>query len=45
VSTSSAEAPKTQALVPRPGSQALDDTPANDDPDLLTFGMAESEIV
>jgi hypothetical protein len=42
--TSSAEAPMTWALVARPGSKALDDNPADDDPDLLNFYAVESWI-
>jgi hypothetical protein len=45
VDTSLAEAPKAQALVARPGSKALDDNLADDDPNLLNFSAAESEIV
>jgi hypothetical protein len=44
-STSSVEAPRAQALVDRPGSKVSDDTLADDDPDLLNFTAAESEIV
>jgi hypothetical protein len=43
--TSSVEAPMTQALVAQPGSKAPDDTRADDDPDLLNFGAAESETI
>jgi hypothetical protein len=45
VDTSLAEAPMAQALVARPGSKALDDNLADDDPNLLNFSAAESEIV
>jgi hypothetical protein len=44
VDTSSAEAPTAQALVARPGSKALDNNPADDDPDLLNFTAVESGI-
>jgi hypothetical protein len=43
--TSSVEAPTAQALVARPGSKASNDNLADDDPNLLNFDMAESEIV
>jgi hypothetical protein len=43
--TSLAEVPTTQALVARLGSKALDDNLADDDPDILNFIVAESEIV
>jgi hypothetical protein len=45
VDTSLAEVPTTQALVAQPGSSALDDNLANNDPDPLTFIAAESEII
>jgi hypothetical protein len=45
VDTSSAEAPTTQVFVAQLGSKASDDTLANDDPDLLNFGVAESRII
>jgi hypothetical protein len=45
VGTSSSECPMAQALVARSRSKAPDHTLANDDPDLLTFGAVESEIV
>jgi hypothetical protein len=37
--TSSVEAPMTQTLVACFDSKALDDTPIDDDPDLLNFTM------
>jgi hypothetical protein len=37
VDTSSAEAPMPQALVAQSRSNALDDIPVDDDPDLLNF--------
>jgi hypothetical protein len=43
--TSSAEAPTAKAMVVRPGSKALDDNLANDNPDLLNFDAAESKII
>jgi hypothetical protein len=43
--TSSAEAPMAHALVGQSGSKASDDTLADDDPDILNFDMAETEIV
>jgi hypothetical protein len=43
--TSSAEAPTAQALVAQLRSKVLDDSLADDNPDLLNFCMAESEIV
>jgi hypothetical protein len=45
VGTSSAEAPMAQALVARPGSKVSYDTLADDDLELLNFGVAESEII
>jgi hypothetical protein len=45
VDTSSVEVPTGQALVARPGSKAPDDNPIDDDPSLLNFVVAESEIV
>jgi hypothetical protein len=45
VDTSSAEAPKAQALVARLGSKASDDNLADDDLDLLNFATMKSEIV
>jgi hypothetical protein len=45
VGTSSAEAPTAQALVARPRSKVPNDDLADDDPDLLNFDVAESEIV
>jgi hypothetical protein len=45
VGTSSAKVPMAQALVAQLGSKALDGTLANDDPDLLTFSVAESKII
>jgi hypothetical protein len=44
VDTSLAEVPTTQALEVRPGSKAPDDNLADNDPDLLNFYAAESEI-
>jgi hypothetical protein len=43
--TSSVEVPTAQALVARLGSKTSDDNLADDDPDLLNFAAAESEIV
>jgi hypothetical protein len=37
--------PTAQALVARSRSKALDDNLDDDDPDLLNFGTAESEII
>jgi hypothetical protein len=45
VGTPSAEDPTAQALQARSGSKVLDDSLADDDPDLLNFDAAESEIV
>jgi hypothetical protein len=45
VGTSSMEAPMAHALVVRPGSKVPDDNLADDNPDLLNFDAAESEIV
>jgi hypothetical protein len=45
VDTSSMETPTVQALVAQPGSKASDDNLINDDPGLLNFNAAESEIV
>jgi hypothetical protein len=45
VGTSSAEAPTAYALVARPGCKASDDTLTDDDPDILNFDLAESEVV
>jgi hypothetical protein len=45
VGTSLTESLTAQASVAQPGSKAPDDTPADDNPDLLTFGAVESEIV
>jgi hypothetical protein len=45
VGTSSTEAPTAQALVARSGSKASDDNLANNNPDLLNFDEAKSEIV
>jgi hypothetical protein len=45
VDTSSAEVSMAQALTARPGSKALNDNLANDDPDLLNFGAVESETI
>jgi hypothetical protein len=45
VGTSSAEVPMAQVLVAQLGSKAPDDTFVDDDPDLLTCGTGESEIV
>jgi hypothetical protein len=45
VGTSSVEAPMAQALVARPGSKALASNLADDDPDLLNFDTAKSEII
>jgi hypothetical protein len=45
VGTSSMEPPTTQALVARSGCKASDDTLADNDPDLLNFCAAESEII
>jgi hypothetical protein len=45
VDTSPVEAPTVQALVARPGSKAPDDNLGDDDPNLLSFGAAESEII
>jgi hypothetical protein len=45
VGTSSAEVPTAQGLVARPGSKALVDNLADDDPGLLNFATVESEIV
>jgi hypothetical protein len=45
VDTSSAEAPTAQTLVTQLGSKAPDDNLADDDPDLLNFAAAESDIV
>jgi hypothetical protein len=44
VGTLSVKAPTAQTLVARLGSKAPDDNLADDDPDLLNFDMAESEI-
>jgi hypothetical protein len=43
--TSLVEPPTTHALVARSGSKVPDDSPADDDLDLLNFTVAESEIV
>jgi hypothetical protein len=43
--TSSAEVPTAQALVARPKSKASHDNLADDNPDLLNFDVAESEII
>jgi hypothetical protein len=45
VSTSSAEAHMAQALVACPGSKTPNDNLADDDPDLLNFNAAMSEII
>jgi hypothetical protein len=45
VDTSSAEDPTAQALVARSGSKAPDDNLTDDDPDLLNFAAAGSEII
>jgi hypothetical protein len=45
VDTSSAEVPMAQALAARLGSKASDDNLADNDPDLLNFTAADSEIV
>jgi hypothetical protein len=45
VDTSSVEAPMAQALVARPRSKALDNNLVDDDLDLLSFKVAESEII
>jgi hypothetical protein len=45
VDISSMEVPTAQALVARPGSKAMYDNLADDDPVLLNFGTMESEIV
>jgi hypothetical protein len=45
VGTSSTGAPTAQALMARPRSKVPDDTPTDDDPELLNFGLAESNIV
>jgi hypothetical protein len=43
--TSSTEPPTAQALVARSGSKASNDNLADNDPDLLNFDEAKSEIV
>jgi hypothetical protein len=43
--TSSVEPPMAWTLVAQPGSKALDDNLAGNDPDFLNFEMAESEAV
>jgi hypothetical protein len=43
--TLSVDVPTAQALVARPGSKAPDGNLANDDPGLLNFAAAESEII
>jgi hypothetical protein len=43
--TSSAEVPTAQALVARPKSKASHDNLADDNPDLLNFDVAGSEII
>jgi hypothetical protein len=45
VGPSSVEAPTTLALVARPKSKALDDNLAGDNPDLLNFSVADTEII
>jgi hypothetical protein len=45
VDTLSTEAPMAQALVARSESKASNDNLVDDDPDLLKFDVAESEIV
>jgi hypothetical protein len=45
VDTSLTEVPMAQELVARPGSKASDDNFADDDPNLLNFNAAESDIV
>jgi hypothetical protein len=45
VDTSSMEAPTAQALVARSGSKVSYDNLVDDDPDLLKFDVAESEII
>jgi hypothetical protein len=45
VGISSVEVPMAHALLVQPRSKALDDTLTDDDPDLLTFGVAESKII
>jgi hypothetical protein len=45
VDTSSVEAPTAQAWVARLRSKVPDDTLADDDPDLLNFDEAESQII
>jgi hypothetical protein len=45
VDTSSVEAPMVRALVAQQVSKASDDNLGDDDPDLLCFSMAESEII
>jgi hypothetical protein len=37
--------PMVQALASRPGSKASDDNLGDDDPDLLSFGATECEII
>jgi hypothetical protein len=44
VGTSSSEGPTAQALAAQSGSKVPDDTLTDDDPDLLNFDEAESEI-
>jgi hypothetical protein len=44
VDTSSVEAPAAQALVARSGSEAPNDNPVGDDPDLLNFAVEGSWI-
>jgi hypothetical protein len=45
VGISSVEVPTAQALVAQSGSKALDNNLTDDDPGLLNFTTAESEIV
>jgi hypothetical protein len=45
VDTSLTEAATAQAFVARSGSKALDDNPADNDPDILNFDAVESEII
>jgi hypothetical protein len=45
VGTLSVDVPTAQALVARPGSKASDGNLSNDDPGLLNFTAAESEII
>jgi hypothetical protein len=45
VGTLSFEGPTAQALASLPESKASDDNLGDDDPDLLSFDVAESEIV